>query len=126
MTRNRLCLVRGSGTASGDTRETPAKAPELSSRTTVKETGLTAVNPLLNTPKKKRNQCQGCGNSDVPMEMDHTAPKSSGGRGTLPICRDCNRTKGAKDNFDLLDMRAWNGYKLNQAMHEHGIREGAT
>ena len=88
---------------------------ELSSKKMVEKTGLTSVNPLLNTPKKKRNQCQGCGKSDVPMEMDHTAPKSKGGRGTIAICRDCNRTKGAKDNFDFQDMLEWSNYKTKHA-----------
>ena len=88
---------------------------QLSSEKMVEKTGLTSVNPLLNTPKKKRNQCQGCGKSDVPMEMDHTAPKSKGGRGTIAICRDCNRTKGAKDNFDFQDMLAWSNYKMKHA-----------
>ena len=93
---------------------------ELSSKKIVEKTGLTSVNPLLNTPKKKRNQCQGCGKSGVPMEMDHTAPKSKGGRGTVPICRDCNRTKGAKDNFDFKDMLAWSNYKVKHATASAG------
>ena len=95
-------------------------ASEPSSNKMVVKTGLTSVNPLLNTPKKKRNQCQGCGKSDVPMEMDHTAPKSKGGRGTVAICRDCNRTKGAKDNFDFKDMLAWSNYKAKHATASAG------
>ena len=102
MSDNTDSLTRNGWSTSDDLREkNKSIASEPSSKKMVVKTGLTDVNPLLNTPKKKRNQCQGCGKSGVPMEMDHTAPKSKGGRGTVPICRGCNRTKGAKDNFDF-------------------------
>ena len=116
MIKNHVSLTRNGWSTSDDLREKSKSIAYASpSKKVAEKTGLTSVNPLLNTPKKKRNQCQGCGKSDVPMEMDHTAPKSKGGRGTIAICRDCNRTKGAKDNFDFQDMLAWSNYKMKHA-----------
>ena len=77
-------------------------AGRLNRRTRKKENGGHATAAQLRDLYNKQNgKCANCGIKFHKMEFDHIQPLSRGGSGDISniqlLCRNCNRTKAAKD-----------------------------